>query len=168
MLSTIEFTDQISSLRSALRTFTYKFTNDKEESQDLVQDTILKALIYRDKFREDTNLKGWLFTIMRNTFINNYHKNLRAKTSRDTTAELYFLNVEDEHTFNRPESSLEFKEVWRNVNNLRDELLIPFKMHATGYKYHEIAEHLKIPIGTVKNRIFHARKEIQKNMLGYN
>lgn len=168
MLTSVEFTDQISGLRSALKTFTYKFTSNREESQDLVQDTILKALIYRDKFRENTNLKGWLFTIMRNTFINNYHRSLKEKTSNDTTTDLYFLNVEDEYTFNRPESSLEFKEVWRNVNNLKDELLIPFKMHATGYKYHEIAEHLHIPIGTVKNRIFHARKEIQKNMAGYN
>ncbi|HRG08897.1 MAG TPA: sigma factor-like helix-turn-helix DNA-binding protein, partial [Cyclobacteriaceae bacterium] len=94
-------------------------------------------------------------------------KNQRAKTSHDDTKELYYLNVEDTHTFNRPEGSVEFKEVWRNVNDLKDELLIPFKMHTTGYKYHEIAEHLNIPIGTVKNRIFHARKEVQKKLTGY-
>lgn len=163
-MTILEFSHQVSSLRPMLRTFTRRFTNDREESQDLVQDTILKALTYRDKFRDDTNLKGWLFTIMRNTFINNYRKNQRAKTSNDTTKELYFLNVEDTHTFNRPHESIEFKEVWRNVNNMKDELLIPFKMHATGYKYQEIAKHLNIPIGTVKNRIFHARKEIQKKI----
>lgn len=167
-MTTFEFDTQVSSLRPMLRTFTRRFTNDREESQDLVQDTILKALTYRDKFRDDTNLKGWLFTIMRNTFINNYRKNQRAKTSNDTTKELYFLNVEDTHTFNRPQESMEFKEVWRNVNNMKDDLLIPFKMHATGYKYHEIADQLSIPIGTVKNRIFHARKEIQKKLTGYN
>lgn len=166
-MTTLEFSHQVSSLRPMLRTFTRRFTNDREESQDLVQDTILKALTYREKFRDDTNLKGWLFTIMRNTFINNYRKNQRAKTSNDTTKELYFLNVEDTHTFNRPQESIEFKEVWRNVNNMKDELLIPFKMHATGYKYQEIAKHLNIPIGTVKNRIFHARKEIQKKLVGY-
>lgn len=166
-MTILEFSHQVSSLRPMLRTFTRRFTNDREESQDLVQDTILKALTYRDKFRDDTNLKGWLFTIMRNTFINNYRKNQRAKTSNDTTKELYFLNVEDTHTFNRPQESIEFKEVWRNVNNMKDELLIPFKMHATGYKYQEIAKHLNIPIGTVKNRIFHARKEIQKKLVGY-
>lgn len=166
-MTILEFSHQVSSLRPMLRTFTRRFTNDREESQDLVQDTILKALTYRDKFRDDTNLKGWLFTIMRNTFINNYRKNQRAKTSNDTTKELYFLNVEGTHTFNRPHESIEFKEVWRNVNNMKDELLIPFKMHATGYKYQEIAKHLNIPIGTVKNRIFHARKEIQKKLVGY-
>jgi RNA polymerase sigma-70 factor (ECF subfamily) len=167
-MTAIEFTHKVASLRPTLRSFTRRFTTDRDESLDLVQDTILKALTYRDKFRDDTNLTGWLFTIMRNTYINNYRKNQRAKTSRDDTKELYFLNVEDTHTFNKPESSAEFKEVWRHVNELRDELLIPFKMHTTGYKYHEIAEHLKLPIGTVKNRIFHARKEMQKKLTGYN
>ncbi|MDZ7646451.1 MAG: RNA polymerase sigma factor [Cytophagales bacterium] len=162
-----EFDLQLATLRPTLRTFTRRFTRDRDESLDLVQDTILKALTYRNKFREDTNLKGWLFTIMRNTYINNYRKVQRAKTSHDTTKDLYFLNVEDTHTFNRPEESFEFKEVWRNVNALKDELLMPFKMHTSGYKYHEIADQLNIPIGTVKNRIFHARKEIQRNLAGY-
>ena len=163
----VELTHQITSLRSTLKTFTRRFTNDKEESSDLVQDTILKALMYKDRFTQDTNLKGWLFTIMRNTFINNYRKNQRARTSNDTTKELYYLHVEDTHTFNSPTSTYEYKDIWKNVNELKDELLIPFKMHTSGYKYHEIAEHLDLPIGTVKNRIFHARKEIQKKLTGY-
>jgi RNA polymerase sigma factor (sigma-70 family) len=166
-MTAIEFTSQVASLRSTLQTFTRRFTHDREESHDLVQDTMLKALLYRDKFRNDTNLKGWLFTIMRNTFINNYRRNRRARTGNDTSREQYLLNVEDEHTFNRPQESMEFKEIWRNVDNIKEELIVPFKMHTSGYKYHEIAEHLKLPIGTVKNRIFHARKEIQKKLHGY-
>jgi RNA polymerase sigma factor (sigma-70 family) len=166
-MTAIELTNEITSLRSTLKTFTRRFTNDREESSDLVQDTILKALLYKDKFTQDTNLKGWLFTIMRNTFINNYRKNQKARTSHDTTKELYYLNVEDTHTFNSPGSRYEYDDIWKNVNELKDELLIPFKMHTSGYKYHEIAEHLDLPIGTVKNRIFHARKEIQKKLTGY-
>ena len=166
-MTALEFDYQIAGLRPILKTFTRRFTNDKEESHDLVQDTILKALTYRNKFRENTNLKGWLFTIMRNTFINNYRKNQRTKTSHDDTKELYFLNVEDTHTFSSPGSNFEYKDIWNQVNSLRDELLVPFKMHTSGYKYHEIAEHLNIPIGTVKNRIFHARKEIQSKLAGY-
>ncbi len=166
-MSTTEFNVQLSTLRPTLKAFTRRFTNNREESNDLVQDTLLKALTYRSKFREDTNLKGWLFTIMRNTFINNYRKNQRAKTSHDDTKELYYLNVEDTHTFSSPGSSFEYKDIWNNVNALREELLTPFKMHTSGYKYHEIAEHLNIPIGTVKNRIFHARKEIQSKLAGY-
>lgn len=167
-MTALEFTHQVASLRSTLHSFTRRFTRDREESLDLVQDTILKALTYRDKFRDDTNLKGWLFTIMRNTFINNYRKNQRARTTNDSSKDLYYLNVEEEHTFNRPQESMEFKEIWRNMNSIKDEFMIPFKMHTTGYKYHEIAEHLGLPIGTVKNRIFHARKEIQKKLHGYN
>jgi RNA polymerase sigma-70 factor (ECF subfamily) len=166
-MTATEFEDEIIQLRGLLQTFTRRFTQNREESDDLVQDTMLKALTFRNKFRDDINLKGWLFTIMRNTFINNYRKNQRFKTTHDTTRDLYFLHVEDEHTFNRPQESMEFKEVWRKVNNIRDEFMIPFKMYMTGYKYHEIAEHLSIPIGTVKNRIFQARKEIQKNLQGY-
>ena len=164
-MTALEFNTQISGLQSTLKQFTYRFTRNAEESQDLIQDTLLRALTYRDKFKEDTNLKGWLFTIMRNTFINNYRKAKLAKTSTDTTKELYYLNVADQYTFNKPEKTLELKELWGNVNSLKEDLQMPFKLHTTGYKYHEISAHLNIPIGTVKNRIFQARKEIQKNLL---
>ncbi|MDZ4716160.1 MAG: RNA polymerase sigma factor [Cytophagales bacterium] len=162
-----EFTDQLTDLQSTLKSFTYRFTRNGQESEDLVQDTLLKALTYKDKFRENTNLKGWLFTIMRNTYINQYRKAKLARTSTDPTQDLYYLHVPDTHTFNRPEKTLEFKELWENVHDIKEELLIPFKMYMTGYKYHEIAEHLQIPIGTVKNRIFTARKEIQKKLTAY-
>jgi RNA polymerase sigma factor (sigma-70 family) len=166
-MDTLNFENQIAALRTTLTGFTHRFTSSREESHDLVQDTMLKALIYRDKFTKDTNLKGWLFTIMRNTYINSYRKTKQANTTHDYSKDLYKLNVEDENTFNHPQQSLEFKEVWRNMNTVKEELLLPFKMYMTGYKYHEIANHLKLPIGTVKNRIFHARKEIQKKLVGY-
>ena len=165
-MTTIEFSHQIAGLRGILTDFTRKFTSDKDESHDLVQDTMLKALIYRDKFRENTNLKGWLFTIMRNTFINNYRKHQRVRKVSDHAQEFIFQSTEDEHTFNRPHETLEFKDIWKNVNDLREELRAPFKMNYTGYKYQEIADHLGIPLGTVKNRIYHARKEIQKKLHG--
>lgn len=166
-MSSAQLTERITGMQPMLKQLTYRFTRDKEESQDLVQETLLKALLYKNKFRENTNLQGWLFTIMRNTFINNYRKAKLAKTSTDNTQELYFLNVADTHTFNRPEKTAEFKEIWESVHELKSELQIPFKMHLTGYKYHEIAEQLNIPIGTVKNRIFHARKEIQRKIVAY-
>jgi len=166
-MTATEFSHEIAALRGTLQDFTRRFTSNREESHDLVQDTLLKALLYRDKFKDDTNLKGWLFTIMRNTFINNYRRLQRTRTTNDQTKDLYFLNVEEEHTFNRPQESMEFREIWRSMNKIKDELLKPFKMYTSGYKYHEIAEHLDIPIGTVKNRIFHARKEIQRNLQGY-
>jgi RNA polymerase sigma factor (sigma-70 family) len=166
-MTALEFTCQLTGLRNTLYAFTHRFTRNRDESLDLVQDTMLKALTYRDKFQEGTNLKGWLFTIMRNTFINNYRKVKRAKITHDDTKELYFLNVEDTHTFNKPENTFEYEDIWKNIHSLREELLVPFKMHTNGYRYHEISEELNIPIGTVKNRIFHARKEIQKRLTGY-
>lgn len=163
-MEAVDLTHQITSLRNTLHSFTRRFTTDLEEARDLVQDTMLKALLYQDKFKDDTNLQGWLFTIMRNTFINNYRKMKRFRLSHDTTKELYFLNVEDVHTFNSPSATIEYKDIWKNIDELSEDLLIPFKMHTSGYKYTEIADHLQIPIGTVKNRIFTARKEIQKKV----
>jgi len=166
-MQTIELNCQISNMHKVLREFTRRFTSDRDESLDLVQDTILKALMYKDKFQKDTNLKGWLFTIMRNTFINKYRKDKLAKVSHDYTKELYLLNKEDPHTFSGPAASFEYNDIWKHVNSLPAELLVPFKMHTSGYKYHEIAKIQNIPIGTVKNRIHHARKEIQKRLVGY-
>jgi RNA polymerase sigma factor (sigma-70 family) len=163
-MTAIEFNTQIVNLQDTLKLFTRRFTNNQQESNDLIQDTLLKALTYRDKFADNTNLKGWLYTIMRNTFINKYRKNQRAKTTYDDTKELYYLNVADNHTFNLPDTRYEYKDIMKCVYEIKEELLVPFKMHTEGYKYHEIADHLQIPIGTVKNRIFHARKEIQKKI----
>src|SRR5688572_7397460 len=109
-MTTLEFSNQLATLRPTLRIFTRRFTRDRDESLDLVQDTILKALMYKDKFRDEVNLKGWLFTIMRNTFINKYRRVQRERTTHDNSKDLYFLNVEDSHTFNRPQESVEFKE----------------------------------------------------------
>lgn len=166
-MTALEFTHQLTGLRPTLYAFTRRFTSNRDESLDLVQETFLKALAYRSKFRENTNLKGWLFTIMRNTFINNYRKDKRAMTSVDNTKDLYLLNVEDSHTFNKPEQTFEYHDILKHVNSLPEDLLQPFMLHFQGYKYHEIGDMLAVPIGTVKNRIFHARKEIQKMLTGY-
>ncbi|MCG8390537.1 MAG: RNA polymerase sigma factor [Cytophagales bacterium] len=159
-----DFDQQIAALHDTLYQFTRKLTQDQEESQDLVQETILKALTYRSKFRHNTNLKGWLYTIMRNTFINNYRRAQRFRTSLDDAHEAYLLNVPDVHTFNVPDRNYEYKDMNERIDEIRKEFLVPFKMRSEGYKYREIAEQLNIPIGTVKNRIFQARKEIQEKL----
>ena len=163
-MTALEFNHHVAQHAQALQLFTRKFTNDYEESQDLVQETILKALTYRDKFKTGTNLKGWLYTIMKNTFINKYRKAQRAKTTYDNTADLYYLNVEDTHTFRNPDSTSEYADMWKKIGEIRPEYHEPFKLHVEGFKYDEISSKLNIPIGTVKNRIFHARKEIQKKL----
>ena len=161
------FERELASLRPTLYGFTRKFTQNRDESLDLVQDTILKALSHRSKFRDDVNLKGWLYTIMRNTFINQYRKNSKFRKQVGERAEYQYLNTEELHTFHKPDSAAQLKEVWEVVNTIKEELSKPFKMYTSGYKYHEIAEHLSLPLGTVKNRIFQARQEIQKQLTGY-
>lgn len=161
------FARELAQLRPTLYGFTRKFTTDREEGLDLVQDTILKALHHRSKFRNDVNLKGWLYTIMRNTFINQYRKSSKFRKSNGEQANFQYMNTEETHTFNKPDGNVHWKEVWEAVNSIKEELGKPFKMYTSGYKYHEIAEHLSLPLGTVKNRIFQARQEIQKQLTGY-
>lgn len=163
-MTALEFNHKVASLQPMLESFTMRFVKDPEEGKDLVQETILKALTYRDKFVDNSNLKGWLFTIMRNTFINNYRKSKRAKTSHDDTQDLYYLNVEDTYTFNLPGAVYEYDEMLSAIDEIKDDFKVPFQMHVEGYKYHEIADKLNIPIGTVKTRIFYARKEIKKRL----
>jgi len=163
-MTAFEFNHELSKLRGTLELFTLRFTRDTEESEDLIQDTYLKALTYRDKFMENTNLKGWLYTIMKNIFINNYRKRKRIKTTLDNTENLYHLNVPENHTFNLPEEKLEYKQLMHAIEKTKDDFLIPFKMYIDGFKYQEISDELNIPIGTVKTRIFYARKEIQERL----
>lgn len=166
-METHQFERQLSILRPTLYQFTRKFTTNRDESLDLVQDTILKALNHKSKFRDDVNLKGWLYTIMRNTFINQYRKSSKFRKSVGENAEFKYLNTEETYTFNKPEGNLQWKEVWNVVDSIKEELGKPFKMYTSGYKYQEIAKHLELPLGTVKNRIFQARQEIQKQLTGY-
>jgi len=162
-----DFATELSRLRPTLLSLTRRFTHDKEESADLVQETLLRALTYRDKFVRNVNLHGWLFTMMRNIYINNFRKAQHAQTHHDNSKDLYKLNIADDVTFHRPEAYVSVKEIWKEIDSIPPELQTPFKMHLTGYRYEEIAAQLKIPLGTVKNRIFHARKEIQKKLTGY-
>jgi RNA polymerase sigma-70 factor (ECF subfamily) len=163
-MTTIEFNHQINQLHGTLEIYTHRFTRNSDDSKDLVQDTILKALIYKDKFKKNTNLKGWLYTIMRNIFINDYRKKKRNNTHLDDTEEQYHLNIPETYTHHLPISNLEYEEMYSTINQLRPDLKEPFKMHIEGYKYHEISEKLEIPIGTVKTRIFYARKEITSQL----
>ena len=163
-MTALEFNHRIIGLQPTLKLYTRRFTVDKEESEDLLQDTILKALSNKEKFTQNTNFKAWLYTIMKNTFINKYRKDSKTKTQLDNTKDLYYLNVADTHTFSSPGSGMEYKEIMALMNELKDIYLIPFKMYFDGYKYHEISEEMNIPLGTVKTRIFYARQFLKDRM----
>ncbi len=164
---TFDFNQQVIEAQSSLKGFAYKFTGDEEEAKDLLQETMYKALSYRSKFKKGTNLKAWLYTIMKNTFINNYRKAVRANTIVDTTEENFFLNQTKSANDDHPESMYHHGEIADVVSELEDTYRVPFMMYFNGFRYKEIADELGLPIGTVKSRIFLARRKLMLSLPHY-
>jgi RNA polymerase sigma-70 factor (ECF subfamily) len=163
-MKTMDFTQNLVGMQAELRRFALKLTADKEEADDLLQETSLKALDNEDKYTPDTNFKGWMYTIMRNIFINNYRKTVRDQTFVDHTDNLFHLNLPQDSGFDSTEGNYDLKEIRRIVNALPKEYRVPFSMYVSGFKYREIAERLGLPIGTVKSRIFFTRQRLQKDL----
>jgi len=159
-MTALEFNYKLMGLQKNLSYFAYTLTSNYEDAQDLVQETYLKALTNRDKFTDDTNLKAWTFTIMKNTFINNYRQSVRNNTMLDKTDDLYFINISNESNIGLPDSALAVKEIQNEISNIDQDQRKAFEMYNNGYKYKEIAEQLNLSIGTVKSRIFFTRKKL--------
>lgn len=164
VMSQSEFYAQFDKMTSMLQAFAYNLTKNREEAKDLYQETAFRAMTNRDKFRLGTNLKAWLFTIMKNIFINNYRKKMKANTIMDNTDNLYFLNSGSNVIENGADSNILIKELNKMIDKLDDSTRIPFLMHYQGFKYQEIADHLSLPLGTVKSRIFFARKDLRSQI----
>ncbi len=156
-----QFQERLLNLQSNLLNFAYMLTSDREEAHDLLQDTTLKALDNEEKYIDNVNFKGWVFTIMRNIFINNYRRVVRNQTIVDQTEDLYHLNLPQESGFDTPDGTYTVKEIMKAINSFSEEYRVPFSMHIEGFKYHEIAEKMDLPLGTVKSRIFFARQRLQ-------
>lgn len=161
-MSTTEFYTNFDKMTALLNSFAYNLTKNTEDAKDLYQETAFRALTNRDKFRPGTNFKAWLFTIMKNIFINNYRKKVKANTIMDSTDNMYYINSGSVVISNKAESNIMMKELKHMIEELDDSIKIPFLMHYHGYKYQEIADHLELPLGTVKSRIFFARKELKE------
>ena len=160
-MSTLEFNERFNQMNALLHSFAYNLTKNVEDAKDLFQETAYRALNNKDKFRPGTNFKAWLFTIMKNIFINNYRKKVKANTIIDSTDNLYYINSGSASISNGAESNIMMKELSKLIDALDDGTRIPFLMHYQGYKYQEIAEELDLPLGTIKSRIFFARKELK-------
>lgn len=163
-MSTIEFYGQFNNLTSSLNSFAYNLTKSLEDAKDLYQETAFRALTNKDKFTPGTNFKAWLFTIMKNIFINNYRKKVKSATIVDTTDNMYYINSGNVSTENEGSRNLFMEELQTMVNKLEDSIRVPFEMHYDGFKYQEIADELDLPLGTVKSRIYFARKELKDQM----
>lgn len=167
MATANNFEANLMNLQSNLLNFAYMLTSNRDDAYDLLQDTTLKALDNQEKYAEGTNFKGWVFTIMRNLFINNYRRGVRSATVVDTTDNLYHLNLSQDSGIDSPEDSYSASEIHDAINSFSEEYRVPFSMHVAGYKYNEIADHLGLPLGTVKSRIFMARKRLQERFADY-
>ncbi len=165
-MSTLEFNTALIDLESYLKSFAYQFTRNEDDAKDLTQETMMKAFIYRTYYTPKTNFKAWVFTIMRNIFINQYRRKVKSKTIFDNSEESYLLH-QPGHADNNPNNILLEKEINHQINSLDEEFKTPFKMHCDGFKYKEIADDLKIPIGTVKSRIFIARQKLMNLLPEY-
>jgi len=166
-MTAIEFNTRILEEKTSLRSFALSLTRNLDDAKDLLQDTYLKALRYREKYRENTHLKAWLFTIMKNTFINNYRRKTKTKTmisqGDDVTMNRAFL----QNTYEHSDSRMAAKEIIREIDALHDDYKIPFSRYYSGYKYEEIAKEMSLPLGTIKSRIFLARKILMNKLQHY-
>ena len=162
-----KFRDEIIAMHGKLNNFALSLTCNADDAKDLVQETYLKVLSSEDKYEDDTNLKAWMLTIMRNTFINEYRKRKRTKEVMSDNVDSYFQSTHTLQSSQKADMNYHVKEINRHINSIDDEQRIPFEMFLDGYKYKEIADEMNISLGTVKSRIFFTRKKLQNNLADY-
>ena len=164
MLNLLEqqITQQLESVSHSLRAFSLKLTGNGDDAEDLYQDTAVRIITNADKYNPGTNFKAWAVTIMRNIFINNYRKKVRRNMIIDQTPNNYYLNSGTNTVNNEGEGNMAFTELMKLINSLHEDFRRPFLMAYQGFKYDEIADELKAPLGTIKSRIFFARKKLQR------
>ncbi|AWW30534.1 RNA polymerase sigma factor [Echinicola strongylocentroti] len=166
-MTNVEFSYSLNEHSKSLRPFAMRLTKDMDDANDLVQETMLKAYTNRDKFSDGTNLRAWLYTIMKNTFFTRYQRMLRRGTFVDTTDNLHYINSGDFSIENKAHSKFALDDIYKCIGALNSAYKVPFMMYFKGFKYQEIADELNLPIGTVKNRIHLARKTLKGDLKVY-
>jgi RNA polymerase sigma factor (sigma-70 family) len=166
-MSRIEFNEMLLSNADFLKPFAINLTRDTEAANDLYQETLYKALANHEKYNAGTNIKAWLFTIMRNIFINNYRRKAKQRTIFDNTANDYLINLKQASVGNAAETNIRTKEINQAIRQLPEIFKTPFLLYFEGYKYNEIADVLREPLGTIKSRIHFARKLLKEQISRY-
>lgn len=166
-MASLEFNQLLVNNADFLKPFAITLTRDNEAAQDLFQETLYRALANKDKYNVGTNIKAWLYTIMRNIFINNYRRKAKQNTIFDSTPNDFLLDYNQAVATNEAESNLKLKEINTAVHDLPEIFRNPFLLYFDGYKYHEIANMLKEPLGTIKSRIHFARKLLKAQIQRY-
>jgi len=167
IMSAAEFNELLLHNADPLKPFAVSLTRDQEIAKDLFQETLYKALANQDKYSTGTNIKAWLFTIMRNIFINDYRRKVKQRTIFDNSPNEATINSGKIVVSNEGENRLRAKEIHEAIYQLPQIFKIPFLLYFEGYRYHEISGSLNEPLGTVKSRIHFARKLLRKQLRQY-
>ncbi len=167
-MTSIEFNARILHEKTSLRNFALSLTHNIDDALDLLQDTYLKAITYREKFEDSTNLKAWLFTIMKNTFINAYRRGVKTKQLISKGDDIAMDRAFKQNSYDHSDSRLNAKEIIKHIETLEEQYKVPFTRYYNGYKYEEIAQEMNLPLGTIKSRIFIARKLLMNALKHFN
>jgi len=163
-MAIVEFNQLLLTNAEFLRPFAATLTKDHETAKDLLQETVYRALANREKYRTGTNIKAWLYTIMRNIFINNYRRKVNQNTVLDNSLNDFLLDYNQVSVANAAESNLRIKEIQKAIYKLPEIFKNPFLLYFDGYKYAEISHMLSEPLGTIKSRIHFARKLLKEHL----
>ncbi len=155
-----EFSSQLQHHTHQLMAFAFSLTKNDNDAEDLLQDTVFLALKNQEKFSAGTNFVAWVKTIMRNTFINNYRKQKRFKNILSKGVGGYFFSKKSSE--NTTESDINIQDIEHLIDDIDERFSVPFRLYHQGYSYEEITKKLKLPMGTVKSRIFFARKHLKE------
>jgi len=157
-----------------LYNYALRLTGNEDDAKDLLQDTYLKAYRFIDKYEEGTNAKAWLFRILKNSFINNYRKNVRTPDQVEYDAVEEYVDLIRDHSLQTTDLRKDFYD-----NLLEDEVVTAMDSMTEEFRtiiilsdleemtYEEIAEILEIPLGTVRSRLHRARKAMQEKLYSY-
>lgn len=156
MSASLDFNQMLLSNAESLKPFAVTLTHDTETAKDLFQETLYRALANKEKYNVGTNIKAWLYTIMRNIFINNYRRKSKQQIVLDSSPNNFLLNSIS--IPNAGVASINMKEIQKIIFELPFIFKKPFLLFYEGFRYHEIAEMLDEPLGTIKSRIHFARK----------
>lgn len=163
----IEFSLIADRYSTSLLSNAMRFTHDEDEAKDLVQDTLLKGIRFCHKFDTGTNVKAWLYVIMKNTYINKYRRDQKRHEVVQVDDEISSANLMHSSSRNSGESTFVMGDIQKAMDSIPENYRIPFKRYFEGYKYDEIAAELNIPLGTVKTHIFNARQLLKKYLNKY-
>ncbi|MBC6994421.1 RNA polymerase sigma factor [Neolewinella lacunae] len=156
-----QFLSEMDRLENLLFSFALRLTRNYEDAQDLMQETKLRAYKHRDKFATGTNFKSWTSTIMRNTYINRYRKMKNRRHVNEPVEDMLYAAENRGSITNGGEAKMNMEELQSKLRQINEIYSVPFLMFYRGYEYSEISGYLNIPIGTVKSRIFLARKKLK-------